>query len=209
MCWWGFPELRSWSVLKSPSVWLTIGVDWECVCEYKVRITPNPRSHGAEIRVSPSLLLYLPPSFSLYLPLSLCFLWSLSSAPPLHPFAGMATAPPFLPRFCIPSLAPFFLTQFCLLSLLSLSSLVPQVLLFSETAFVIQPPPFDTDRTNPKSCFIRKKFFKCQYELKKWLELETTYWTCARSTFLSRSTRKPTLLRLFKALSCMFKDTIC
>lgn len=37
--------------------------DYVC-CEYRVRITPNPSGHGAEIRVSPSLLPFLPPSFS-------------------------------------------------------------------------------------------------------------------------------------------------
>lgn len=46
-------------------VWLTMRVDYGCF-DYKVRVTPNPSSHGAEIRVSPSLLVSLPLSFPLF-----------------------------------------------------------------------------------------------------------------------------------------------
>lgn len=85
---WEFSELHSWSVLKS----VTARAD--CVFWVGVRITPNPSSHGAEIGASRP---FFPPSL---------FLLSVFSAPPLYPFAGMATTSStvFAPSFPSPHL---------------------------------------------------------------------------------------------------------
>lgn len=112
MCWGGFPERRSRSVLS--------------VCELTVCVASLRLGfHGAEIRVSPSLLRSLP--------LSLCFLQTLISAPPLYPFAKAWQ--PLLP----PSFAPFFppahLFSPLLFTFLNPAASSPLGASFPETAF--------------------------------------------------------------------------